>query len=218
MLISKNDHSGLVGMWSMRRLALCSDARPGAPPCEVRKEAVAKYGDDPEFQTMGRKGTQIILAEMGGNAGQMKAPGQIALLKTKPDWQLANRKSHIKELFEDRGHSAFFLIRSPGRIPFSWPVLCPSPMFGLATFCSRNQAGLEVEGSHAASREYWCRHRPPHFESPHKAGALAPWYCRGRPRHCSCISRPPRPRGSGQCRALPRRPRPSTSASISQRR
>ena len=69
---------------------------------------MAKFGGEPDFQSVGRKGTQILLAEMGDNVGQMKAPEQIALLKTKPNWQLANRKSQIQELFEDRGH--FFLI------------------------------------------------------------------------------------------------------------
>ena len=55
-----------------------------------------------------RKGTQIILAEMGDNVRHLKAPDQIALLKEKPNWKLANRKSQIQELFKNRGH--FFLI------------------------------------------------------------------------------------------------------------
>ena len=58
---------------------------------------MAKFGDDPEFQTVGRKGTQIILAEMRDNVGHLKAPDQIALLKTKPNWQLANRKSQVAD-------------------------------------------------------------------------------------------------------------------------
>ena len=67
-----------------------------------------KFGDNPTFQSVGRKGSQIVLAEMGNNCGHLKAPAQIALLKTLPNWQLAARKSQIQELFEDRGH--FFLI------------------------------------------------------------------------------------------------------------
>jgi len=41
--------------WRACRLALCSDAQPGTPPCEACKEAVAKLGDDPQFQTVGRR-------------------------------------------------------------------------------------------------------------------------------------------------------------------
>ena len=56
---------------------------------------MAKFGDEADFQSVGRKGTQIILAEMGDNVGHMKAPEQIALLKTKENWKLASRKSQI---------------------------------------------------------------------------------------------------------------------------
>ena len=91
---------------------------PGQPPCPIAtfQEAVLAFGDDPTFQSVGRKGSQLVLAEMGNNCGHghlhayLHAPEQIALLKTLPNRQLAAQKSQIliQELFEDRGH--FFLI------------------------------------------------------------------------------------------------------------
>ena len=51
--------------WRQCRLALCTDAMPGQPPCPTCQEAVLKFGDNPTFQSVGRKGSQIVLAEMG---------------------------------------------------------------------------------------------------------------------------------------------------------
>ena len=94
--------------WRQCRAALCSEYLPGTPPCEVCQIAVNKYGEDPNFQSIGRKGSHHILSEMGIQAKDLDAPEQIALIKTKENWKLANRKSQIQELFESRGH--FFLV------------------------------------------------------------------------------------------------------------
>lgn len=60
------------------------------------------------FTLSGRKGSNIVLAEMGHDVRALGAPAQKELIKTLDNWKLASRKSQVQELFEDRGH--FFLI------------------------------------------------------------------------------------------------------------
>ena len=88
---------------------MCSDVDPKATEdCKICEEAVKKFGHEADFQSVGRKGSNVVLTEMGEDVRDMTAPVQIAMIKVFPNWKLASRKSQIQELFEDRGH--FFLV------------------------------------------------------------------------------------------------------------
>ena len=88
--------------WRECREALCS------PGCEVCQAAVHLHGDRPDFMSVGRKGSDRVLRELGHDAAHLDGKQQMALLKTVPGWRLQDRKSQIQELFQERHH--FFLI------------------------------------------------------------------------------------------------------------
>ena len=88
--------------WSQCRHALCT------PGCEECQAAVTEHGDRPDFMSIGRKGSDRVLLELGYDVAHLKVKEQAALLKTLPGWELSSRKSQVQELFEERGH--FFLI------------------------------------------------------------------------------------------------------------
>ena len=88
--------------WRECRAALCE------PGCAVCQAAVDEHGHRPDFMSIGRKGSDIVLRELGLVAGHLCGKKQKELLKTVPGWVLQHRKSQVQELFLDRGH--FFLI------------------------------------------------------------------------------------------------------------
>ena len=88
--------------WRQCRHGLCT------PGCEDCQAAIDEHGHRPDLMTIGRKGSDRVLLEMGHDVSQLKAKAQVALLKTLPGWELKTRKSAVQELFEQRGH--FFLI------------------------------------------------------------------------------------------------------------
>ena len=82
--------------WTQCRAALCE---PGCATCQA---AVNEHGNRPDFQSQGKKGSKIILAERGLFVAGMLAPQQKKLLQSQPDW--GQLKSAMQEMFERRGH------------------------------------------------------------------------------------------------------------------
>lgn len=80
--------------------------------CKICEEAVKKFGHEAHlsFQSVGRKGSGVVLTEMGEDARDMAASVQIAMIDVFPNLKLASWKSQMQELFEDRGHGHFFLV------------------------------------------------------------------------------------------------------------
>ena len=66
--------------WTQCRAALCE------PNCAVCQAAVDKHGSHPDFQSIGKKGSKIVLTERGIPTAGVKAPDQLKLLQAQPDW------------------------------------------------------------------------------------------------------------------------------------
>ena len=82
--------------WRQCRAALCE------PDCAICQAAVDKYGDRADFQSVGKKGSKIVLTEMGISTAGVLAKQQLKLLNSQPNW--GQTKSQMQELFERRGH------------------------------------------------------------------------------------------------------------------
>ena len=83
--------------WRTCRQALCQ------PDCAICAAAVAKYGGRPDFQSVGKKGSQIVLTERGVLCtGALKnLPEQCERLDQEPDW--GKTKPQMTEQCEARG-------------------------------------------------------------------------------------------------------------------
>ena len=90
------DLPGKFTHWSQCRQIHCV---PGCQECEA---AVQKYGSDPRFQSVGRKGAEQVLYEMGldpiGTRDEL-----CGLLDQQPNW--GQRTPEVIELFHDRYHT-----------------------------------------------------------------------------------------------------------------
>ena len=82
--------------WTQCRERLCS---PGCVECEA---AAVVHGHHPDFQSVGKKGSNQVLLECGlSTAGSAK--DQALLLNSQPNW--GQMKSHAIEIFELRYHT-----------------------------------------------------------------------------------------------------------------
>ena len=82
--------------WRTCRQALCQSG------CGTCQAAVDRFGHDPEFQSVGMKGSQKILTERGKWVAGTLGPDAAKQLNAEPDW--GSTKSAIAELYEKEYH------------------------------------------------------------------------------------------------------------------